>query len=366
MKVAIIGPAYPLRGGIAHHVCCLQRELTARGHSTQVVSFSKLYPSLFFPGTTELDQSASVIDAHAKPLLSPLNPISWFSAFKEVKAFAPDVVIFQWWQPFFAPMIGTLVRAFRRNGIKCVLECHNVYPHERSPFDRLLLGFAARSANSFITHSNQDRIDLLPIVPGKRIDVSPLPTPAEFLGPTTHPRDGRTVLFFGKVRKYKGLEVLLAAMPKVISRIHCQLRIVGEFYDSVERYQKLIQLYGLQEYVTIDNRYVPNEEVVEILNQADVLVLPYLSATQSAVARIALSNALPIIASKTGGLAEVVVENVNGLLFPAGNADALADCIVSYFEDRKGPVFASNLRVLKDHAHTVLGKVIEEMGSELI
>ena len=121
MRVTIIGPAYPLRGGIAHHVYYLTRELTGRGHSVQVISFRKLYPGLLFPGTTELDASESKLDPNAVSVLTPLNPITWGKAFSIVKAFSPDVVIFQWWQPFFAPMIGTLVRVFIKLFIKIKL-----------------------------------------------------------------------------------------------------------------------------------------------------------------------------------------------------------------------------------------------------
>src|ERR1700674_58660 len=180
MKVTIIGPAYPLRGGIAHHVYYLKRELTDRGHSVQVISFRKLYPGVLFPGKTELDTSASRLDAHGVSLLSPLNPLAWARAAKAIKSFAPDVVIFQWWHPFFALMVGTLARTFRRRGLKSILECHNVFPHESSPFDRLLLKFAAKPIDFFITHSSSDRRDLLPFVSSRRISVAPLPVPREF------------------------------------------------------------------------------------------------------------------------------------------------------------------------------------------
>ncbi len=361
MRITVIGPAYPLRGGIAHHVYCLKQELTRRGHSVQVISFRKLYPNIFFPGQTELDVSSSTLDAGAEPVLNPLNPITWARAFKRVKSFSPDGVIFQWWQPFFGLMIGTLARLFHRKGLRCIVECHNVFPHESTPFDRLLLKFGLRRADAFITHSREEEADLLPLVPGKRISVASLPTPGEFFGGTNHARDGRTILFFGKVRKYKGLDVLLAAMPKVLSQIDCQLLIVGEFYDSIERYRELIHKLELEQDVHIDSRYVPNEEVVGIFDRADVLVLPYLSATQSAVAQIALRNGLPLIASRTGGLSEVVIENVNGLLFPPGNANALADKIISYFSNNSGPAFAKNIISSSSTPREDLGQVIEDL-----
>jgi glycosyltransferase involved in cell wall biosynthesis len=364
MKVTIIGPAYPLRGGIAHHVYYLKRELVERGHSVQVISFRKLYPGLFFPGKTERDTSASTLDVDGAAVLNPLSPITWARALKAVKAFAPDVVIFQWWHPFFALMMGTLARMFRKNGLKCILECHNVFPHESSPFDRLLLKFAANPVDSFITHSSSDRNDLFPFSSGKRISVASLPTPSEFSGGENQSREGRTLLFFGMVRKYKGLDVLLRAMPKVVAHKdcrECRLLIAGEFYDSVERYRKLVHEYGLEQHVTIDNRYIPNEEIAGIFDRVDVLVLPYLNATQSAVARIALANALPLIASRSGGLSEIVIENVNGLLFPVGDSDALAEQIIFYFTNNLGHVFANNLMSAANKGREQLGNVIEEI-----
>src|SRR6267143_1411659 len=361
MRITVIGPAYPLRGGIAHHVYCLKQELTRRGHSVQVISFRKLYPNIFFPGKTELDVSSATLDPGAEPVLSPLHPITWVRAFKRVKTFSPDGIIFQWWQPFFGLMIGTLARLFRKKGWRCIVECHNVFPHEGTPFDRLLVKFALRPADAFITHSRKEEADLLPLVPGKRIIVASLPTPGEFFDARNHARDGGTILFFGKVRKYKGLDVLLAAMPKVLSQIDCQLLIVGEFYDSIEKYRQLIRTLELEGHVQIDNRYVPNEEVVGIFDRADVLVLPYLSATQSAVAQIALRNGLPVIASRTGGLSEVVIENVNGMLFPPGDSNALADKIISYFSNNSGPVFARNIISNSATPREDLGQVIEDL-----
>jgi glycosyltransferase involved in cell wall biosynthesis len=344
MKVAIIGPAYPLRGGIAHHAFWLRQKLTSRDHTVLVISFRKLYPSLLFPGTTEVDTSKLKLDAGARAVLTPLNPATWLKAIREVKAFAPDVVVFQWWQPFFAPLVGTLARAFNRAGIKCVIECHNVFPHEASPLDCALLKFAFSPIARFITHSKKDREMLATLVPERKISVSSLPTLNEFCGESRNTRSGRTILFFGKVRKYKGLHVLLEAMPRVLSEIECELVIAGEFYDSADKYRRLIGELGIESKVRILNHYIPNEEVPDFFEQADVLVLPYVSASQSGVARIAFSNALPVIASDAGGLSEAVIENVNGLLFPAGDSTALANRIVNYFTNDLGPVFAQNMR----------------------
>lgn len=343
MRITIVGPAHPLRGGIAHHTYWLRRELAARGHTVQVVSFRKLYPRLLFPGTTEIDTSRLKLDAGALSILTPLGPLTWFTAFRRIRVFAPEVVVFQWWHPFFSLLVGTLARALGRHGVKPVIECHNIFPHERNPLDRSLLKFAFSPAGQLITHSRCDQQAAAAIVPGKPVAVCALPTLEEFSGHTSPNRSGRTILFFGKVRKYKGLAVLLEALPKVLQRFDCRLVIVGEFYDSIQKYHRLIGRLGIAGHVSIDNRYVPNEEVPVILETADVLVLPYVSASSSGVAQIAFSNALPIIASNAGGLSEAIIDGTNGLVFPSGDSDALAEQIINYFADHLGPVFSANL-----------------------
>jgi len=341
----------------------LWRELNYRGHTVQVVSFKKLYPHILFPGTTQLDTSGLKLDAQAIPILTSLNPSTWVRAFKAVKAFSPDVILFQWWQPFFAPVVGVLLRMFRRAGLRCVVECHNVVSHEGGPLDRALARFALSPADHLITHSIEDRDDVLALIPGMNVTASSLPLVHEFSG-VGGDRSGRTILFFGMVRKYKGLDVLLTALPAVLRQVECKLNIVGEFYDDIEEYKKLIRELDIESRVNINSRYVSNEEVPAIFQQADVLVMPYLSATQSGVARIALSCGLPVIASRTGGLSEAVEENVTGLLFPPGDAGALASQLVTYFTTNLGPAFSKNIRTSdsKDQAGDVIEQILRTVS----
>jgi glycosyltransferase involved in cell wall biosynthesis len=361
MRITIVGPAYPLRGGIAHHSYWLRRELAARGHTVQVVSFRKLYPRLLFPGTTENDTSRMKLDAGALAILTPLGPITWLAAFRRIREFASEVVVFQWWQPFFGPLVGTLARALRRRGVKLVIECHNIFPHEGSPLDRWLLKFAFSPADQLIAHSRCDQQAVAAIVPGKPVAVCALPALEEFAGHASPSREGRTILFFGKVRKYKGLPVLLEALPKVLKRFDCRLVIVGEFYDSIQKYHRLIRRLGIDGHVSIDNRYVPNEEVPRIFEQADVLVLPYVSASSSGVAQIAFSNALPVIASTAGGLSEAIIDGTNGLVFPSGDSDALADRIIDYFANELGPVFRRNLSAAATDRTITAVEIVEDL-----
>lgn len=358
MKIALVGPAYPLRGGIAHHVYSLQKELIRRGHQVEVISYRKLYPRFLFPGRTTIDASELKLECGAQAILDPLDPRTWIEAFRAIKKFAPDVVVIEWWNPFFAPMMGALAIALKMAGIETIFECHNVFPHERSLLDFPLLSFAFASVEHFITHSVKDRDDLLSIKSAKRISVAALPAVEEFTG-GAQDRSGHGILFFGIVRKYKGLDVLLRAMPRVLSEVECNLVVAGEFYDSIERYEEIIRQSGIEKSVRLENRYIANEEVPALFEEADALVLPYLSATQSGVARIAIMNRLPIIASQTGGLSESVGEGY-GLLVPPGDADALADALIRYFKEGLGPIFSENMKSL-DNASSDLAGIIEEM-----
>lgn len=364
MRVTVVGPAYPLRGGIAHHVFWLHKELSARGHPVQVISFRSLYPRLVFPGTTEFDESELKLDVGALSIIRPLNPLTWLAAHRRIRAFAPDVVVVEWWNTFFAPAMGTMLRLARGAGARAVVECHNIMPHERGLPDRLLLAYAFSPVDSFITHSAEDRARLLEALPGRDVRVAMLPRQQAFARPGASRRDGRRILFFGLVRKYKGLEVLLRAMPRVLARVECSLSIVGEFYEPVEKYRKVIRESGIEPFVEVINRYVPNEEVPDIFDRADVLVLPYTSASQSGVAQIAISNRLPIIASRAGGLPEVVRENVTGLLFPAGDHEALAQRLIDYFENDLGPKFSLALgSAVENNDGRDVASVIEEIGA---
>lgn len=361
MKIALVGPAYPLRGGIAHHIYSLQKELAGRSHQVEVISYRKLYPRFLFPGRTTIDASELKLDSNAQALLDPLDPRTWIEAFRAIKKSSPDVVVVEWWNPFFAPAMGALAFMLKLAGIKTIFECHNIFPHERSLIDFPLLSFAFASVECFITHSAKDREDLLSIKPA-RVAVAPLPPVAEFAG-EERDRSGRRILFFGIIRKYKGLDVLLRAMPRVLSEIECELVVAGEFYDPIEQYEEIVRESRIERNVRLENRYIANEEVPALFEEADVLVLPYLSATQSGVARIAIMNRLPIIASQTGGLAESVGEDC-GLLVPPGDINALASALIRYFKEGLGPIFSERMKLL-DSASGDLARIIEEMAREV-
>jgi glycosyltransferase involved in cell wall biosynthesis len=351
MKICLIGPAYPLRGGIAHYTTFLAKALLKR-HAVTLLSFTRLYPTFFFPGTTEFDTSARSFSSDSEAIFDPLGPRSWLRTARRIRTLSPDLVIVQWWSPIFAIPLGTVLRLAKRHGRPRVLFiCHNVRPHERIPGEGLLPRFAFAAADLFIVHSDEDLRELQAIRPDARIRKLFLPINDGFspainkvaaqrqLGLTSP-----TILFFGLIRRYKGLAQLLRAMPLVLKAMECTLMIVGEFYDGREECLGLIRSLDLSARVLLVDRYVANEEVALYFSAADLVVLPYTSATQSAVVPIAYSFERPVVTTKVGGLPEAVIDGQTGFIVNPADPRALAEAIVQYFREGRELEFIEGIR----------------------
>lgn len=355
-RLAIVGPAYPLRGGNALFVAHLYESLSV-DHDVYIVSFRRLYPSLFFPGRTQLNTSRSPVKVvPSKQLLDSINPLSWWRAARWMArpTRRPDLVLFAWWNPFFGPCYGTLARIIRRRtGAGIVFVCENVVSHENRLLDRFLTRFALSAADHFMVLSGvvARRIHaLFPVVPVRQAALpiydcyrSSMPDRArarEKLG-IRRP----TLLFFGYVREYKGLEYLLKAMPGVLSEIDVDLLIVGEFYDDRSKYDRLIDELGIAEHVRVVAEHVPDESVGDYFAASDLAVLPYSSATQSGITQVAFAFGLPVVCTDVGGLPEVVKDGETGFVVRPRDESALARAIVSYFSDGKEEEFRARVEV---------------------
>lgn len=375
MKICLIGPTYPYRGGISHYTTLLARHLR-RAHEVKLYSFTRQYPRCLFPGRTDRDPSQRALKADCEYLLDPINPLTWFRTLTRLRADAPQVLILQWWVSYWAPTLAALASLTKALRVARVLYiCHNVVPHDgHALFDSCMARLALRWGDAFIVHSQQDLERLRTLIPGAHVRRTPLPSYGVFdfegvdreeVGQRLGIAD-RTVLFFGFVRPYKGLEYLVRAMPSVLERLPVHLLIVGEFWTDEAHYRGLIQDLGLQEHVTVINRYVPNEEVGLYFSAADVVVLPYAAATQSAVVQIAFCFDKPVITTAVGGLVEAVEDGVTGLLVPPRDATALADAIVRYFEDGLQECLAANIatdRVKSTFSWDRLVALIEELSN---
>jgi glycosyltransferase involved in cell wall biosynthesis len=352
MKICLVGPAYPYRGGIAHFTSMLTREF-GREHDASIVNFSRLYPSALFPGKTQYDNTDSALRIDSDRIIDCLNPLTWLKAGRAVAALAPDLVVFQWWQPFFGPAFRTVCLFLKRRCQTVIVYlCHNVLPHESTAVDRLLIDIGLARADAFLVQSNEDARNLQQIRKNVPVAVNPHPI-YDFFDQGKYDRrsarealglDGPVILFFGYIRKYKGLGVLLEAFARVLERLQATLLVVGEFYDDREPYDDLIAGLSLGGRVRVVDEYVSNEDVEMYFKAADLVALPYLSATQSGIVQTAFSFEKPVVVTAVGGLPDVVRDGITGYVVPRENPVALADAVVRFFEDDAADRMAENIR----------------------
>ena len=351
MKLALIGLTYPYRGGISHYTTSLYRALDKQ-HKVLLISFSRQYPNLLFPGKTQDDQSLHPFQAPAEPLLDSINPSSWKRVAERLLAYQPDLVLFQWWQPFFGPAYNRIVRRFRRGSETPVFYlCHNVYPHEQSRvLGRLLIRSAFKQVDGFLVHSKKLASQVRDF--NKKGPVRQIFHPVyDFYSqwaPEQVARDSvPRILFFGKIRDYKGLGTLLQAFSFLRREMEFRALIAGEFYVDPKPYQRMAKAFRVSDCVIWDNRYIPNEQVPSLFLQADLLVVPYLDASQSGVIPLAYQFDIPVVASDVGGLAELVLDAETGYLVPPGEAESLGRKMAQYFREGRKSEFQSNIRSFK-------------------
>jgi glycosyltransferase involved in cell wall biosynthesis len=356
MKYVLIGPTYPYRGGISHYTTLLYQHLSAV-HETKLYSFKRQYPSFLFPGRTDKDPSGSPLQVPCEYLLDPLNPLTWLETFRRTQRERPDAVIIQWWVPYWALALASVAFLLRRfTPVKVVFICHNIVPHEGSIVDTFLTRLALAQGQYFILQSQKDLSDLKALLPHAQAVRTVLPlydtyqweVMEEAAAKAALALAGPVVLFFGFVRKYKGLEYLIRALPEVLRNLPAQLLIVGEFWEDRDAHLQLIEELGLQQHVTVVDRYVPNEEIGLYFSAADVVVLPYVDATQSAVVSLAYAFDKPVITTDVGGLPEVVTDGETGFVVPPRDQAALAAAIVKYFQGDYAPRFTANVKARKD------------------
>jgi len=380
MKVAILGPTYPHRGGIAHYTTLLARAFAERigTESLSMVSFRRLYPGILFPGTTQFDESAEALRPPVEPaaMLDSIAPHTWFAAGRRLLETKADLVVVPWWHPFFGPSLGAAARAARPRGAagpKRIFLCHNVEPHEATPLDRALSAYGLGAADGFLVHARAEEARLTRRAHGRPIRVHPHPTyevfsrtpPDRDAARTTIGARGKTILFFGYVRPYKGLADLLEALRLARPDSWDTLLVVGEFYEPRERYAVALDDPALRGKVKVVDRYVANEEVATYFAAADVVALPYRSATGSGIAQVAYGAGVPVIATRTGGLEEVVEEGKTGLLVPPEDPAAFARAVERYFDgDLAAPLREGVARVRARYSWGALVDALLELTGE--
>lgn len=338
MKIAILAPFYPYRGGLAQFNARLFAEL-GKSNEVKAFSFTCLYPNFLFPGKTQYvtaDDTAVVVENER--VLNSVSPFSYLRTAKRINEYHPDVLIIPYWMSFFAPAFGVVVRLINKK-IKVVSLVHNAFPHERRFFDRAFAKFFFKKCDSFIVMSDIVKNDLLTLVPNAKILERPHPIydhyperidredACEELGID---KEKHTLLFFGLIRSYKGLDLLIEAMGKLDDSY--QLIIAGESYSDFKAYEQLIELSKNKQNIKVFQHYIPDEMVSKLFSAADVLVLPYRSATQSGVVAVAYQMGTPILATDVGAIGEAVRESETGIVIPEVSADSIAKSIQRFFE----------------------------------
>jgi glycosyltransferase involved in cell wall biosynthesis len=358
MKFCVIGPTYPYRGGIAHFTTMLVQELRLQ-HEVDFVSFRRQYPRWLFPGNTDPDPSNHVLHCDCEYLLDPMNPLTWLQTFRRIKRQNPNVLLLQWWTPFWTPTLAVLATLVKRyTSVRILFLCHHITPPDGGPFDLLLARTVLSRGDQFIVLSESDYAHLRRALPNTHIHLGRLPTyevfnishadRAEARAQLGYTADDRLLLFFGFVRRYKGLTHLLRALALIPEDLNIKLLVVGEFWEPEDSYWALIEQLGVAHRVQMINRYVPNEKIGLYYSAADVVVLPYLEATQSAIVQIAFAFDLPVITTSVGGMPETVRDGEFGLLVPPQDDGALAAAIVRYFQEGLRPVFGEKIRAEQD------------------
>ncbi|HET7406806.1 MAG TPA: glycosyltransferase family 4 protein [Mycobacteriales bacterium] len=329
LRIAIVGPTHPYKGGIAQHTTELARRLSAAGHDVRLVSWSAQYPALLYPGQQTVAEPEIPPYAATTYPLSWRRPDSWWRVGRRLAA-EVDWVVVVMVTPVQVPAYLTILRAMRGGRARVLALCHNVLPHERRGVDERLVRAVLSRADAVLVHSPAEAA-LARSLTGVHVAVCPLPA---FLRPA--PPDlsetrsvRRRLLFFGLVRPYKGLEVLLRALPSVPD---VDLVVAGEFWQGVDDTRALVDSLGLTGRVEIRPGYVPSDDVPALFRSADALVVPYLSSTGSQHAYLAFEYGIPVVATRVGALPEQVRDGVDGLLCEPGDADSLAAALRRLYE----------------------------------
>ena len=358
MRVVIIGPAYPLRGGLATYNERLARAFQEEGDEVRIVTFSLQYPDFLFPGQTQFSAELGPVNLEIEVSLNSVNPFSWLKVGRKLRAERPDLVIFRFWLPFMGPALGTVARLVRGNGhTRVVAITDNVIPHEKRPGDGPLTRYFLSACDGFVTMSRSVLSDLQRLGFGRKPalyrphplydNFGPIKSKSEALSALRLPDATGYLLFFGFIRAYKGLDIMLEAFAdKRLVAMPIKLIIAGEFYEDAAPYEALIQRYNLGERIIRATDFIPNEKVVDYFCAADLIMQPYKNATQSGVSQIAYHFERPMLVTDVGGLAELIPDGVVGYVVPPTPV-AIADAVVDFYAAKREEVFAAGVREQK-------------------
>lgn len=354
MKIIIAGPAYPYRGGIAAFNERLANELISEGHDVELYTFTLQYPSFLFPGKTQYSNASPPENLKIYRKINSVNPFNWLAIGREIKKKEADILIVKFWLPFMAPCLGTIARKAKKNGKTKVLSIlDNIIPHEKRPGDKLLASYFASSMDSFIAMSQSVLQDVEALDKKKPKLLSPHPLYDHFGKPVERQtalkelgldENKRYMLFFGFIRDYKGLDLLMRAYAdKGFEEKNVELIVAGEFYNNSEKYFKLEKELGLKGKIRWFNDFVPDDKVRYFFSAADIIVQPYITATQSGVTQIGYHFEKPMLVTDVGGLAEIIPDGKAGYVVKP-EPKAVKDALMDFFENNRADYFIEGVK----------------------
>lgn len=340
-RVIIIGPAHPLRGGLASFNERLVRQFMTEGHDVSIYTFSLQYPGFMFPGTTQYSSEPAPTDIHIKVAINSVNPLNWLIVGNELKRLKPDVIVVRYWLPVMGPCLGTILRLVKRNHhTKVICIADNIKPHEKRPGDDAFTRYFIKPIDAFVTMSGKVMSDLKNITTKPALQVVhplydnfggqlPKQEARKHLG---LPANDKIILFFGFIRKYKGLDLLLQAMAlPSLKTSGITLMIAGEFYEDRKSYDEIIAQHNLSSQLILRTDFIQDSEVKYYLSAADFVIQPYRNATQSGVTPLAYHFEKPMLVTNVGGLPDLVPDGKVGLVAEPA-PDSIAAKILQLYE----------------------------------
>jgi glycosyltransferase involved in cell wall biosynthesis len=355
--IVIIGPAYPLRGGIATFTERLADELHKSGDDVSIETYSLQYPNFLFPGKTQFSTEENTSKIPIKASLNSINPFNWIRLGKRLKKAKPDIVIFKFWIPFMAPALGMLARIIRKNKVtKCVALAHNVLPHEKRIGDKNLSNYFIKAMDGFLVLSESVKNDLEDFDYKKPVRLSPHPLYDHFgkletreiaLKKLNLEADCNYLLFFGFIREYKGLDLALKALasPK-LKNLKLKLIVAGEFYSNSKSYLNLVKTLNISDRVIFHSNFITDSHIPTYFSAADLVVQPYKNATQSGVTQVAYHFNKPILVTNVGGLPELVPHQKVGYVSSL-DPEEIASHILDFYTQEREKEFSDNIREFK-------------------
>ena len=340
-KIIIIGPAFPLRGGgMSTFNERMARAFMQAGHTVSIYTFSLQYPSFLFPGTSQYSTEAAPQGLDIKVLINSINPFNWIKVGNSIRKECPDIIIVRYWLPFMGPCFGTILRIAKKNRhSKIICIADNVIPHEKRPGDKAFTKYFIKPIDAFITMSEKVLADLKSFTNAKATYI-PHPLYDNFGEKISREmarvnlaigKESFVLLFFGFIRKYKGLDILLDAMALLKNKIpHLKLLIAGEFYDDKKQYEDQIKRLGIENDLILNTSFIADNDIKNYLCAANVVVQPYRNATQSGVTPLAYHFEIPMIVTNVGGLPSLVPDNIAGLIAEP-NARSVAEKIEEFY-----------------------------------